>query len=116
MNMQESSFDWNQKVELLLDSLCLSHKLMTYAELAEAAGVTPPHRIHKLTGVLELLMQADCKAGRPLRAAVVISKVRGIPAPGFFSLAKSLGLYEGAETGADAIAYHQTCLNALFNT
>ena len=107
--------EWQQRVDLLLESRRLSCKPITYADLADAAGVTSPHKIHKLTAYLERLMHADSAAGNPLRAAIVISKIRGIPAPGFFSSATSLGLYQGAETGAEAEAYHQNCLQILFS-
>ena len=112
--MINSDIAWQQRVELLLESLRLSHKLITYAELADAADVTSPHKIHKLTELLESLMHQDKDAGGPLRAALVISKVRGMPAPGFFSVAKMLGLYTGSETGPDASIFHQECLEKLF--
>lgn len=101
------------KVDLLLDSLCLSGKCITYAEMAEAANIPSPHKIHKLTEFLEDLMQRDIALGKPMRAAMVISKVRGMPAPGFFNLAKALGQYDGADTGQEAALFHQTCLNDL---
>ena len=101
------------KVDLLLDSLCLSGKCITYAEMAEAASIPSPHKIHKLTEFLEDLMHRDIASGNPMRAAMVISKVRGMPAPGFFSLAKALGQYDGADTGQEAALFHQTCLKDL---
>lgn len=106
---------WQMKVDLLLDSLCLSGKCITYAEMAEAASIPSPHKIHKLTEFLEELMRRDIALGNPMRAAMVISKVHGMPAPGFFNLAKALGQYDGADTGQEAALYHQTCLKALIN-
>ena len=60
-------------------------RLITYAELAEAAGLTGRHRINRLTIWLEELIDSDAAANEPLRAARVISRARGgLPAPGFF--------------------------------
>ena len=105
---------WQRRAEIALSSLRAARQLSTYAELAETSAIPAPHRIHKLALWLEQTMEADAKAGLPLRAAVIISKQRGIPAPGFFAQAKALSLYEGPETGAEAAAFHQACLQALF--
>ncbi|MDF1791853.1 MAG: hypothetical protein P1U88_08085 [Thalassobaculaceae bacterium] len=81
---------------------------ITYADLARAAGVPSPHRIHKTGDALEVLMEADAAAGRPLLAAVAISKARdGAPAPGFFQKAAELGLYFGPDRGAQATMFHR---------
>lgn len=105
---------WHSRADMALTSLLAARRLSTYGELAEASAITPPHRIHKLTLWLEETMRQDAEAGLPVRAAVVISKQRGMPAPGFFAQAKALGLYEGPEKGPEAAAFHQACLDALF--
>ena len=90
-------------------------RTMTYAELADAAAVPPPHRIHTLTQWLEDSMRADHAVGAPLHAALVISRNRGgLPAPGFFELCRGLGLYDGPVRGSAAAAFHQQMLNRLF--
>lgn len=78
-----------------------------YAHLAQAAGVPPPHSVHKTGEALEVLMEIDAAAGRPLLAAVAISKARdGVPAPGFFQKASELGLYFGPDRGPQAATFH----------
>ena len=54
-------------------------------------------------------MADDYQSGRPLRAAVVISKTRGgLPAPGFFDKAKELGLdFETTDKTSSYKAYLQ---------
>ena len=94
----------------MLDSLRQSGQLLTYAEFAEQADITPPHKIHKLTLWLEDTIRADTDAGHTPRAAHVISKTRGMPAPGFFILMRELGLYTGPDTGAPAANFHKACL------
>ena len=75
---------WQIKTEVMLTMLAEKAELMSYDELATSVEVPAPHRIHKLTTYLERLIEEDIKKSAPIRAAVIISKVRGIPAPGFF--------------------------------
>lgn len=59
-------------------------------------------------------MEEDAAAGRPLLAAVVVSRTRqGLPAPGFFAKARELGCYDGPEQGPAAASWHRRTLAAL---
>jgi len=79
----------------------------TYKELAGHLGLEPPQTIHRLGEALETLMKADIAAGRPMLAALCVSKIRpGIPARGFFLAAKVLGVFSGDPTGPEARAFH----------
>ena len=105
---------WQNRAEMALASATSLGRIVTYAEMADAADIPAPQRIHKLTLWLEATMRQDHAASQPLRAALVISRNRnGLPAPGFFLLCQELGLYQGAKTGADAAQFHQTMLAAL---
>ena len=106
--------DWQKRAEMALASTTSLGRIVTYAEMADAANIPAPQRIHKLTLWLETTMRQDHAAGQPLRAASVISRNRnGLPAPGFFLLCQELGIYQGAENGADATQFHQTMIAAL---
>jgi hypothetical protein len=89
----------------VLEDVARRRATITYRELARAAGVAPPHSIHKTTLALESLMRADAEAGRPLLAAVAVGKT-GRPRPGFFQTLRALGRYHGPDTGPDAEAAH----------
>ena len=105
---------WQNRAKMALASATSLGRIVTYAEMADAADIPAPQRIHKLTLWLEKTMRQDHAAGQPMRAALVISRNRnGLPAPGFFRLCQELGIYQGAETGADAAQFHQTMLAAL---
>ena len=67
---------------------------MTYQHVANALGLTPPRTIARVAQALEQLMDEDVAAGRPMIAALVISR-RGddIPATGFFEKAVALGRF-----------------------
>ncbi len=77
---------------------------ITYAALALEFGV----RIADLTDALEVLMQHDALAERPLLAARVVSRARPLPARGFFDKARELGFHCD-----DDAAFHAAQLSAL---
>ena len=106
---------WQRRAEMALATAQQANQTITYAELADAAKIPNPHRIHKLTEWLENSMRRDHAAGEPLRAALVISRNRGgLPAPGFFILCEELGLYEGGVSGQHAAQFHQTAITDLW--
>lgn len=87
---------------------------LTYAELAGLMGFTPPGAIHRVGDLLEVLMQEDAAAGRPLLAASCVSRARRtLPARGFFMVAAQLGLFDGDAEGPAAAAFHGTQLRRV---
>jgi len=102
---------WHARAEMALATAAAADRLITYAELADAAGISGQHRIHRLTVWLEARLEADIKAGGRLLSARVISRARGgLPAPGFFMKCAELGLYDGPPDGPQAYAFHLNCL------
>ena len=97
-----------------LDTLARAGRTVTYQETALALGLEPPQTIHRLALALEASMSGDAAAGRPLRAASVVSRGGdGLPARGFFAHARTLGRYDGPETGAEARVFHNAELRAI---
>jgi len=77
---------------------------VTYADAARDLGA---ENLHALTQALEMLMEEDARVGRPLLAAMVVSRTRPLPGRGFFDLARTLGrevsdegLFHAAELAA----------------
>ena len=101
---------WQSRVEMMLLILAEKAELITYDALATAADIPAPHRIHKLTLFLETLIAQDIAHKAPIRAAIVISKIRDLPAPGFFACLQTHGLEvpQGAERNS-----HKALLGAL---
>lgn len=96
----------------ILESARRERTTLTYLQAADAMALEPPHRIHKITRLLELLLNRDARAGRPLLAALVVSRVRGgSPGPGFFDRARRLGLFDGTEPER----FHHQLLEDLFS-
>ena len=89
---------------------------ITYQALAKALELSPPNTIHQLTEALERLIEEDVAAGRPLIAALVVSKARsGLPAPGFFECAKRVGRFKGDPVRPDASAFYAAEFNLAVN-
>lgn len=107
---QRDAPDWHLKTEMTLLILAQKAEVITYDALANAVGVPSPHRIHKLTNYLEMLIEQDITQGVPIRAAVVISKIRGLPAPGFFDV---LDRCHMPYDKADRLGTHHRLLQAL---
>ncbi len=95
------------QLEQLLLLAARERRVLTYAEVAKALGLTPPHTIHQAALLIEQMMRVHAAAGAPQLASLVISKARGgLPAPGFFALLDELGLYHGPADGPAARAFH----------
>ena len=109
------NISWQHRAEMALEAARQVGRTVTYAELAEAAKIPKPNRIHKLTEWLEGIIREDHEAGKPLRAALVISRNRlGLPAPGFFMLCEELGLYQGGVSGQSAAQFHKASITDLW--
>jgi hypothetical protein len=87
-------------------------KTIAYRDLAQRVAFPGPHAIHRLTALLEDLVREDHAAGRPLLAAVAVSRAQknvqgnGIPGRGFFQLLTELDRYHGPDQGPEAAACH----------
>ena len=66
---------------------------LTYQGLATALGLQPPGTIQRVAATLEETMREDAAAGRPMIAALVISRAGDMPRRGFFDLAVALGRF-----------------------
>lgn len=84
-----------------------TENLLTYKNLADRLRLVPPQTIHRVAEALEVLMAEDVAAGRPLLAALCVSRLQGeLPALGFFVTAQALGIFKGDPEGAEAGAFH----------
>jgi hypothetical protein len=87
-----------QRMAGVLDEARRLRRTLTYLQLADALAIEAPQRIHKTTRLLEILLKRDAEAGRPLRAALAVSRTgAGRPAAGFFERARRLGLFDGQD-------------------
>lgn len=77
----------------LLSFRTLADPFTTYQAVATALGLTPPGTIQRVAAALEETMREDVAAGRPMIAALVISRAGDMPRRGFFDLAVALGRF-----------------------
>ncbi|MGE3772172.1 MAG: hypothetical protein AB7I32_04560 [Gammaproteobacteria bacterium] len=97
------------RLRSVLRAMPIAELPITYKALAKQLDLRPPHSIHRLTTALEITMREDVANGVPMIAALVVSRWRGgVPAPGFFALAATLGRHDGT---ADE-AFHRRELEA----
>ncbi len=105
--MSDGDTELSARVRARLEGLRPAQVPVTYRDLAAALDLRPPHTIHRLALALEATMREDAAAGRPLIAALVVSKVGGdLPQAGFFDLAAELGRLP-AEHDAAVEAYRR---------
>lgn len=85
---------------------------ITYQALASELGLSPPGTIQKVAAALEQTMREDVAAGRPMIAALVISRAGDMPRRGFFDLAVALGRFPD-DRAAHRSAWQAEC-EAIF--
>ena len=91
-------------VRTFLQALPPDSASATYAQLADALDVSPPHRVGQVARALERTMAEDAAAGRPFLAALVVRRAPGgLPARGFYDRAAALG--RGPEPGETEAAF-----------
>lgn len=104
-----------ERARHVLESVPETQLPLTYQQLAEALELAPPRTIQRVAQALEALMREDVRAGRPLIAALVVSRRgQGLPATGFFELAVALGRFPSecaARSGAchDELHHKEFC-------
>lgn len=82
-----------------LKRVAAARQLTTYGDVAPLARLDP--NAYNFFRILEEISSYEHRHGRPMLTAVVVSKDDNIPGPGFFSLARKLGLHSGTTRDAD---------------
>ena len=112
LNKMQNFKNWKTKALIILENCSKSGKLITYGNLAKEVNIPPPNTIKKLTSWLEDITIERTKLKKPLISALVVSKSDGkLPARGFFLFCKKIGIYNGKETGNEALRWHKNILN-----
>ncbi|WP_299363102.1 hypothetical protein [uncultured Paracoccus sp.] len=101
-----------EQVRALLSNRGADAPCLTYQALAAVLGLTPPGTIQRIAAALEQTMREDVVAGRPMIAALVVSRADGLPRRGFFDLAVALGRFP-ADPGGHRAAWQAECAAVL---
>ena len=91
----------------------------TYGKVADYCEIPPPRKIRKLNELLLSITQEDIINNKPLRAAVVVSKVEKfnnivLPFDEFFDLVFANKLYNGYKNKNSKIKFYKDLLDNLF--
>jgi hypothetical protein len=88
---------------------------VTYQEIAKVMGLplTGSHMGSQTGWILGEISEDEHNVGRPMLSAVALS-VRGKPGPGFFKLARDLGLLD-TEAGDPEMAFWEEQRTALYD-
>ena len=72
-----------------------SQRVVNYSDVAPLAGLNmdSPEDRNRIADILDVISQAEHRAGKPLLSAVVIRRDKNMPGAGFFNLARRLGLH-----------------------
>ena len=100
------------QVRALLSRRTRADPFLTYQAVAAALGLPPPGTIQRVAAALEQTMREDVAAGRPMIAALVVSRATGMPRPGCFDLAVALGRFP-ADPGQHRAAWQAECAAVL---
>jgi hypothetical protein len=111
LNEQQQE-DFMTRIKSVLNTQAARKELLTYLELADRVAMPGPQRIHRITRLLEKLMKEDVAEGRPIRSAIVLSRIgHGLPAEGFFDRARRLRIFEND----DRRSFHRRQVEAVFS-
>ena len=85
----------NQEIYQRLQQVARSYDVTTYSEIAPLAGLDMNRQDdrNRIAEILGEISRNEHINGHPMLSAVVIHKEDNIPGPGFFTLAKELGLH-----------------------
>ena len=89
-------------------------RVLSYAEVGEVLNLDMdnPHHRREIGRILGEISTEEHNNGRPLLSAVVVHRENHRPGPGFFSLARELGIQGPDE---DDETFYTNELNRVFN-
>ncbi len=102
-----------------LNYLVSIKEIKTYAEVAEYCEIPSPRKIRKLNKLLLEITREDIKEKRPLRSALIVSKIEiingvRIPNEDFFKLLKYYNIYQGKNDKISITNFYKRLIKDLF--
>ena len=102
-----------------LNYLMSIREIETYAKIAEYCGIPSPRKIRKLNELLLEITREDIKEKKPLRSALIVSKIEivngeRIPNEDFFKLLKYYKIYRGKSDKVSIANFHKKLIKDLF--
>ena len=102
-----------------LNYLVSIREIKTYAEVVEYCEIPSPRKIRKLNELLLEITREDIKEKKPLRSALIVSKIEiingvRIPNEDFFKLLKYYNIYRGKYDKISIAKFHERLIQDLF--
>ena len=96
------------EVLMQLKAAAREGQILYYGELGRSLGLDMDDQLqrHHLATLLGEISKAEVVEGRPMLSCLVVQRDGGAPGPGFYNLARDLGVVEDGED-ADAFAFRQ---------
>jgi len=118
--MEENYINFKTRICCHLNYLVSINKVKTYGEVAEHCEIPSPMKIRKLNRFLIDITEDDIKSKKPLRAALVVSKIANLnyprlPNEEFFNLLKKHKIYNGISEVSSYVKFHQELLKSLIS-
>ena len=118
--MEEKYINFKTRICCHLNYLVSINKVKTYGEVVEHCGIPSPRKIRKLNAFLIDITEEDIKNERPLRAALVVSKITNLNCPRlpneeFFDLLKKHKIYDGKNEVTSYSKFHKELLKDLIS-
>ena len=104
----------HQRIYEKLKETARAGGLITYKEIAKAVGLDWRRNYGKCRQIFRILREistSEVQQGHPMLSAIAVCLDTGIPGPGFFALARNLGVY----SGDDDLAFWKHELNEVYN-
>ena len=116
--MEENYINFKTRICCHLNYLVSINKVKTYGQVVEHCEIPSPRKIRKLNAYLIEITKEDIKNKRPLRAALVVSKIANsnyprLPNEEFFNLLKKHKIYDGKNEVSSYYKFHKDLLKSL---
>ena len=118
--MEDISINLETRVSSYLNFLISIKETRTYSEIANQCEIQSPGKIRKISQILLKITENDIINKKPIRSAVIVSKINQIngikiPHEDFFLILSKNKIYNGENNIKSYTKFHKKLINELFN-
>ena len=118
--MEDLSINLETRVSSYLNFLIAVKQTRTYSEIADKCDIKPPGKIRKISRILLKITENDIVDKKPLRSAVIVSKINkmngnNIPHEDFFLFLFKNKIYNGEKNIKSYTQFHEKLIKELFS-
>ncbi len=118
--MEDISINFETRVSSYLNFLISVKETRTYSEIADKCDIKSPGKIRKISRILLKITKNDIVDDKPIRTAVIISKINkmnghNIPHEDFFLFLSQNKIYNGEKNIKSYTQFHKKLIRELFS-